>query len=110
MSLPPATAYRPTLVRHANHVLPKLWDARLLPPPIYANLIRAIVCCSTTLAFANARLLASRPAHTNIQPFAVAIVLRMGVMCKSYLQRYGSSCCNLSYKLQKIQASIKIRL
>lgn len=37
MSLPPATAYRPTLVRHANHVLPKLWDARLLPPPDLAE-------------------------------------------------------------------------
>ena len=33
MPLPPATAYRPTLVRHANRVLPRLWDARLLPPP-----------------------------------------------------------------------------
>lgn len=33
MPLPPATAYRPMLVRHANRVLPKLWDRRLLPPP-----------------------------------------------------------------------------
>lgn len=33
MPLPPATAYRPTLVRHANRWLPWLWDRRLLPPP-----------------------------------------------------------------------------
>lgn len=33
MPLPPATAYRPRLVRHANATLPKLWAARLLPPP-----------------------------------------------------------------------------
>ena len=33
MPLPPATAYRPMLVRHANRVLPKLWDRRWLPPP-----------------------------------------------------------------------------
>ncbi|MFC3714029.1 sulfotransferase family protein [Sphingoaurantiacus capsulatus] len=33
MPLPPATAYRPTLVRHANAALPKLWDKRWLPPP-----------------------------------------------------------------------------
>src|SRR5687767_9136891 len=33
MPLPPVTAYRPRLVRHANAVLPKLWAARLLPPP-----------------------------------------------------------------------------
>lgn len=33
MPLPPATAYRPRLVRHANRVLPKLWDRHLLPPP-----------------------------------------------------------------------------
>lgn len=33
MSLPPATAYRPFLVRQANMMLPKLWDRRLLPPP-----------------------------------------------------------------------------
>ena len=33
MPLPPATAYRPMLVRHANRVLPKLWERRLLPPP-----------------------------------------------------------------------------
>jgi hypothetical protein len=33
MPLPPATAYRPRLVRHANRMLPTLWDRRLLPPP-----------------------------------------------------------------------------
>ncbi len=33
MPLPPATAYRPALVRHANATLPKLWDKSWLPPP-----------------------------------------------------------------------------
>lgn len=33
MPLPPATSYRPMLVRHANRVLPNLWDRRWLPPP-----------------------------------------------------------------------------
>jgi len=33
MPLPPATAYRPRLVRHANAALPGLWRRRLLPPP-----------------------------------------------------------------------------
>lgn len=33
MPLPPATAYRPRLVRYANDALPKLWARRLLPPP-----------------------------------------------------------------------------
>jgi hypothetical protein len=33
MSLPPATAYRPRLVQHANAMLPRLWAAGLLPPP-----------------------------------------------------------------------------
>lgn len=33
MPLPPATAYRPMLVRQANRWLPRLWDRRLLPPP-----------------------------------------------------------------------------
>lgn len=37
MPLPPATAYRPSLVRHANAALPKLWRARLLPPPDLAE-------------------------------------------------------------------------
>lgn len=37
MPLPPATAYRPRLVRHANSVLPKLWAGRLLPPPDLAE-------------------------------------------------------------------------
>lgn len=31
--LPPATAYHPRLVRHANAVLPKLWARGVLPPP-----------------------------------------------------------------------------
>jgi hypothetical protein len=33
MPLPPATAYRPMLVRHANRVLPAVWDRGWLPPP-----------------------------------------------------------------------------
>ena len=37
MPLPPATAYHPRLVRHANALLPKLWAKHLLPPPDLAE-------------------------------------------------------------------------
>jgi hypothetical protein len=37
MPLPPATAYRPFLVRRANVALPKLWARRILPPPDLAE-------------------------------------------------------------------------